>query len=125
MIDAFKRASARRITAGLPDFGYARQDPKDKPRVPISSKVVPDLLVASGADRLLTMDLHAPQTQGFFSLPVDHLLAGPVLVEDFQRLNLPNLTEVSPDAGGVGRARAFANSVMAELASTNKRAIEA
>src|SRR5438105_5141540 len=104
MIDAFKRASARRITAVLPYFGYARQDRKDKPRVPISSKVVSDLLVASGTDRLLTMDLHAPQIQGFFSIPVDHLFAAPVLVEHFQKLNLPNLTVVSPDAGGVERA---------------------
>src|SRR2546426_2983274 len=85
MIDAFKRASAKRITAVLPYFGYARQDRKDKPRVPISSKVVSDLLVASGTDRLLTMDLHAPQIQGFFSIPVDHLFAAPVLVEYFQK----------------------------------------
>ena len=105
MIDAFKRASAKRITAVLPYFGYARQDRKDRPRVPISSKVVSDLLVASGTDRLLTMDLHAPQIQGFFSIPVDHLFAAPVLVEHFQKLNLPNLTVVSPDAGGVERAR--------------------
>jgi ribose-phosphate pyrophosphokinase len=101
MIDAFKRASAKRITAVIPYFGYARQDRKDKPRVPISAKVVSDLLVASGTHRLLTMDLHAPQIQGFFSIPVDHLFAAPVLVEYFQKLNLPNLTIVSPDAGGV------------------------
>jgi len=125
MIDAFKRASARRITAVLPYFGYARQDRKDKPRVPISSKVVSDLLVASGTDRLLTMDLHAPQIQGFFSIPVDHLFAAPVLVEYFQKLNLPNLTVVSPDAGGVERARAFAKRLNAELAILNKRRIEA
>ena len=125
MIDAFKRASARRITAVLPYFGYARQDRKDKPRVPISSKVVSDLLVASGTDRLLTMDLHAPQIQGFFSIPVDHLFAAPVLVEHFQKLNLPNLTVVSPDAGGVERARAFAKRLRAELAIMNKRRIEA
>ncbi|PYS25840.1 MAG: phosphoribosylpyrophosphate synthetase [Acidobacteria bacterium] len=114
MIDAFKRASAKRITAVLPYFGYARQDRKDKPRVPISSKVVSDLLVASGTDRLLTMDLHAPQIQGFFSL-----------VEHFQKLNLTNLTVVSPDAGGVERARAFAKRLNAELAMVNKRRIEA
>ena len=125
MIDAFKRASARRITAVLPYFGYARQDRKDKPRVPISSKVVSDLLVASGTDRLLTMDLHAPQIQGFFSIPVDHLFAAPVLVEHFQKLNLPNLTVVSPDAGGVERARAFAKRLNADLAMVNKRRIEA
>ncbi len=125
MIDAFKRASARRITAVLPYFGYARQDRKDKPRVPISSKVISDLLVASGADRILSMDLHAPQIQGFFSIPVDHLFAAPVLVEHFQKLNLPNLTVVSPDAGGVERARAFAKRLHAELAMVNKRRIEA
>jgi ribose-phosphate pyrophosphokinase len=125
MIDAFKRSSARRITAVLPYFGYARQDRKDKPRVPISSKLVSDLLVASGTHRLLTMDLHAPQIQGFFSIPVDHLFAAPVLVEYFQKLNLPNLTVVSPDAGGVERARAFAKRLHAELAMVNKRRLEA
>jgi ribose-phosphate pyrophosphokinase len=125
MIDAFKRASARRITAVIPYFGYARQDRKDKPRVPISSKLVSDLLVASGTDRLLMMDLHAPQIQGFFNKPVDHLFAAPVLVEHFQKLNLPNLTVVSPDAGGVERARAFAKRLNADLAMVNKRRIEA
>jgi len=125
MIDAFKRASARRITAVIPYFGYARQDRKDKPRVPISSKLVSDLLVASGTDRLLAMDLHAPQIQGFFSIPVDHLFAAPVLVEHFQKLNLPNLTVVSPDAGGVERARAFSKRLNADLAMVNKRRIEA
>jgi ribose-phosphate pyrophosphokinase len=125
MMDAFKRASARRITAVIPYFGYARQDRKDKPRVPISSKLVSDLLVASGTDRLLMMDLHAPQIQGFFSIPVDHLFAAPVLVEHFQKLNLPNLTVVSPDAGGVERARAFAKRLNADLAMVNKRRIEA
>jgi ribose-phosphate pyrophosphokinase len=125
MIDAFKRSSARRITAVLPYFGYARQDRKDKPRVPISSKLVSDLLVASGTHRLLTMDLHAPQIQGFFSIPVDHLFAAPVLVEYFQKLNLPNLTVVSPDAGGVERARAFAKRLNADLAMVNKRRLEA
>jgi ribose-phosphate pyrophosphokinase len=125
MIDAFKRASAKRITAVIPYFGYARQDRKDKPRVPISAKVVSDLLVASGTHRLLTMDLHAPQIQGFFSIPVDHLFAAPVLVEYFQKLDLPNLTIVSPDAGGVERARAFAKRLNAELAMANKRRLEA
>jgi ribose-phosphate pyrophosphokinase len=125
MIDACKRASARRITAVMPYFGYARQDRKDKPRVPISSKLVSDLLVASGTQRLLTMDLHAPQIQGFFNIPVDHLFAAPVLVEHFQKLDLPNLTVVSPDAGGVERARAFAKRLNAELAMVNKRRTEA
>jgi ribose-phosphate pyrophosphokinase len=125
MIDAFKRSSAKRITAVLPYFGYARQDRKDKPRVPISSKVVSDLLVVAGTDRLLTMDLHAPQIQGFFSIPVDHLFAAPVLVEYFKKLNLPRLTVVSPDAGGVERARAFSKRLNAELAMVNKRRIEA
>lgn len=125
MIDAFKRSSAKRITAVIPYFGYARQDRKDKPRVPISAKVVSDLLVASGTHRLLTMDLHAPQIQGFFSIPVDHLFAAPVLVEYFQKLDLPNLTIVSPDAGGVERARAFAKRLNAELAMANKRRLEA
>jgi len=125
MIDAFKRSSAKRITAVIPYFGYARQDRKDKPRVPISSKLVSDLLVASGTHRLLTMDLHAPQIQGFFSIPVDHLFAAPVLVEYFQKLQLPNLTVVSPDAGGVERARAFAKRLNGELAMVNKRRLEA
>ena len=125
MIDAFMRASARRITAVMPYFGYARQDRKDKPRVPISSKVVSDLLVAAGTHRLLAMDLHAPQIQGFFSIPVDHLFAAPVLVDYFQKLALPNLTVVSPDAGGVERARAFARRLNAELAMVNKRRVEA
>jgi ribose-phosphate pyrophosphokinase len=125
MIDAFKRASAKRITAVLPYFGYARQDRKDKPRVPISSKLVSDLLVASGADRILSMDLHAPQIQGFFSIPVDHLFAAPVLVEYFQKKEMPNLTVVSPDAGGIERARAFSKRLNAELAMGNKRRLEA
>src|SRR5579884_4563000 len=124
MIDAFKRASAKRITAVLPYCGYARQDRKDKPRVPISSKVVSDVLVTAGVDRLLTMDLHAPQIQGFFSVPVDHLFAAPVLVEYFQKLNLPNLTVVSPDAGGVERARAFAKKLDAPLAIVDKRRVD-
>src|SRR5438309_5522510 len=92
MIDAFKRASARRITAVLPYFGYARQDRKDKPRVPISAKLVADLLTTAGADRALVVDLHAPQIQGFFNIPVDHLFASPVLVDYFKKFSLPNLT---------------------------------
>src|SRR5689334_20488399 len=107
MVDAFKRASARRITPVIPYFGYARQDRKDKPRVPVSSKLVADLLTTAGADRALVVDLHAPQLQGFFNIPVDHLFASPVLVDYFRKQALPDLTVVSPDAGGVERARFF------------------
>lgn len=121
MIDAFKRSSAARITAVMPYYGYARQDRKDKPRVAISSKLVADLLTAAGTDRVLTMDLHAGQIQGFFNIPVDHLFAAPVLIEYLQKLNLPNLTVVSPDAGGVERARAFAKRLNADLAVVDKR----
>jgi ribose-phosphate pyrophosphokinase len=124
MMDALKRASARRITAVVPYFGYARQDRKDKPRVPISSKLVADLLTTAGADRALVVDLHAPQLQGFFNIPVDHLFASPVLVDHFRKLNLPNLTVVSPDAGGVERARFFAKKVDAALAIVDKRRVE-
>jgi ribose-phosphate pyrophosphokinase len=124
MIDALKRASARRITAVIPYFGYARQDRKDKPRVPISAKLVADLLTTAGADRALIVDLHAPQLQGFFNIPVDHLFASPVLVDYFKRLALPNLTVVSPDAGGVERARFFAKKVDAALAIVDKRRVE-
>src|SRR3954465_1671408 len=125
MMDALKRASARRITAVIPYYGYARQDRKDKPRVPISSKLVADLLTTAGADRALIVDLHAPQLQGFFNIPVDHLFASPVLVDHFKRLQLPNLTVVSPDAGGVERARFFAKKVDAALAIVDKRRVEA
>lgn len=121
MIDAFKRSSAARITAVLPYYGYARQDRKDKPRVPISSKLVADLLTAAGTDRILSMDLHAGQIQGFFDIPVDHLYALPVLIENVRELNIPNLTVVSPDAGGVERARAFAKRIDADLAVMDKR----
>ena len=124
MIDALKRASARRITSVIPYFGYARQDRKDKPRVPISSKLVADLLTTAGADRALIVDLHAPQLQGFFNIPVDHLFASPVLVDYFKRLNLPNLTVVSPDAGGVERARFFAKKMDSALAIVDKRRLE-
>jgi ribose-phosphate pyrophosphokinase len=124
MIDALKRASARRITAVMPYFGYARQDRKDKPRSPISSKLVADLLTAAGAHRALIVDLHTPQLQGFFNIPVDHLFASPVLVDHFRKLNLPNLTVVSPDAGGVERARFFAKKVDAALAIVDKRRVE-
>src|SRR5271167_158834 len=124
IIDALKRASARRITAVIPYFGYARQDRKDKPRSPISSKLVADLLTTAGAHRALIVDLHTPQLQGFFNIPVDHLFASPVLVDHFRKLNLPNLTVVSPDAGGVERARFFAKKVDAALAIVDKRRVE-
>ena len=124
MIDALKRASARRITAVVPYFGYARQDRKDKPRAPISAKLVADLLTTAGADRALIVDLHAPQIQGFFNIPVDHLFASPVLVDHFKKLALPELTVVSPDAGGVERARFFAKKVDAPLAIVDKRRVE-
>lgn len=121
MIDAFKRASAERITAVIPYYCYARQDWKDRPRVPISARVVADLLEAAGADRVLTMDLHSPQIQGFFSIPVDNLMAAPVLAKYIQTLDLGDLTIVSPDAGGVGRARVFAKRVEGALAIIDKR----
>ena len=124
MIDALKRASARRITTVIPYYGYARQDRKDKPRVPISSKLVADLLTTAGANRALVVDLHTPQLQGFFNIPVDHLFASPVLVDHFRKLALPNLTVVSPDAGGVERARFFAKKVDAALAIVDKRRVE-
>ena len=124
MIDALKRASARRITAVIPYFGYARQDRKDKPRVPISSKLVADLLTTAGADRALVVDLHAPPLQGFFNIPVDHLFASPVLVDYSKKLNLPKLTVVSHDAGGVERARFFAKKMDAALAIVDKRRVD-
>src|SRR5216683_1557234 len=124
MIDALKRASARRITAVIPYYGYARQDRKDKPRVPISSKLVADLLTTAGANRALVIDPHTPQLQGFFNIPVDHLFASPVLVDHFKKLALPNLTVVSPDAGGVERARFFAKKMDAALAIVDKRRVE-
>ncbi len=124
MIDAFKRASARRITAVLPYFGYARQDRKDKPRVPISAKLVADLLSTAGASRALTMDLHVPQIQGFFDIPVDHLFAAPVMMGYFQKMHLPGLVVVSPDAGGTERARAYAKKLHASLAIIDKRRVK-
>src|ERR1700678_1685556 len=124
MIDAFKRASARRITAVIPYFGYARQDRKDKPRVPISAKLVADLLTTVGAHRAAIVDLHTPQLQGFFNIPVDHLFASPVVVDHFKKLSVPSLTVVSPDAGGVERARFFAKKVDAALAIVDKRRVE-
>jgi len=121
MIDALKRASASRITVVIPYYGYARQDRKDRPRVAISSKLVADLLTTAGANRALLVDLHAAQIQGFFNIPVDHLFASPVLVGHFKELNLPNLTVISPDAGGVERARFFAKKMEAPLAIVDKR----
>ena len=121
MIDAFRRSSAARITAVIPYYGYARQDRKDKPRVPISAKLVANLLGAAGTNRVLTMDLHKAQIQGFFDIPVDHLFAAPVIIEHLARLDYPDLTIVAPDAGGAERARAYAKRLGAELAVVDKR----
>jgi ribose-phosphate pyrophosphokinase len=121
MIDAFKRSSAARITAVIPYFGYARQDRKDKPRVPISAKLVANILSAAGTNRVLTMDLHKAQIQGFFDIPVDHLFAAPVIIDYLSRLKSPELTLVAPDAGGAERARAYAKRLDAELAVIDKR----
>src|ERR1043166_333092 len=119
MIDAFRRSSAARITAVIPYYGYARQDRKDKPRVPISAKLVANVLSAAGANRVLTMDLHKAQIQGFFDIPVDHLFAAPVIIDYLSRLDQPNLTIVSPDAGGAERARAYAKRLGAAPATTD------
>ena len=121
MIDAFRRSSALRITAVIPYYGYARQDRKDKPRVPISAKLVANLLSAAGANRVLTMYLHKPQIQGFFDIPGDHLFAAPVVIDYLSRLNESELTLVSPDAGGAERARAYAKRLGADLAIVDKR----
>ena len=122
MIDAFKRSSAQRITAVIPYFGYARQDRKDKPRVPISSKLVADLITVAGAGRVLAMDLHAGQIQGFFNIPFDHLFAAPIFVDYLRRTDVSSdLVVVSPDAGGVERARAYAKRLNADLALCDKR----
>jgi ribose-phosphate pyrophosphokinase len=125
MVDALKRSSAQRITPVLPYYGYARQDRKDKPRVPISARLVAALLETAGADRVLCLDLHAAQIQGFFDIPVDHLFAMPVMIDYFRSLDIPNLTVVSPDAGGVERARAFAKRLNSPLAIIDKRREEA
>lgn len=119
--DALRRASARRITAVIPYYGYARQDRKAEPRVPITSKLIANLITVAGIDRVLTMDLHARQIQGFFDIPVDHLYARPVLLKYFQDLKLDNPIVVSPDAGGVERARGFAKLLNADLAIVDKR----
>ena len=121
MIDAFRRSSAARITAVIPYYGYARQDRKDKPRVPISAKLVANILSAAGTNRVLTMDLHKAQIQGFFDIPVDHLFAAPVIIDYLARQQFKNLTIVSPDAGGAERARAYAKRLDAELAIIDKR----
>jgi ribose-phosphate pyrophosphokinase len=125
IMDALKRASALRVTAVVPYYGYARQDKKDKPRVPITAKLVADLLSKTGADRILTMDLHASQIQGFFDVPVDHLFAAPVILEAIRALEIPDLVIVSPDAGGVERARAIAKRLQAGLAIIDKRRVAA
>ena len=121
MLDAFKRSSASRVSAVIPYYGYARQDKKDRPRVPITAKLVADLISRAGADRILAMDLHAAQIQGFFDVPVDHLFAAPVLLEAIRKLEIPDLTLVSPDAGGVERTRAVAKRLGAGLAIVDKR----
>lgn len=121
MIDAARRASAERITAVLPYYGYARQDRKDQPRVPITAKLVANIIVAAGANRVLTMDLHANQVQGFFDIPVDHLYAINVLSEYFKEKNIKDLVVVSPDVGGIKMARAYAKRLNAQLAIVDKR----
>ena len=124
MIDAFRRSSASRITAVIPYYGYARQDRKDKPRVPISAKLVANLISAAGTNRVLTMDLHKAQIQGFFDIPVDHLFAAPVVIDYLLRQNLGPVTMVSPDVGGAERARAYAKRLDADLAIIDKRRSE-
>lgn len=124
MIDAAKRASAGRITAVVPYFGYARQDKKVTPRVPITAKLVADMITVAGADRMVSMDLHAGQIQGFFNIPVDHLFAAPIAVDLIKSLGLDKLVIVSPDAGGVERARANAKRLNADLAIIDKRRSE-
>jgi ribose-phosphate pyrophosphokinase len=121
LIDAVKRSSASRITAVIPYYGYGRQDRKDQPRVPISAKLIADLITVAGANRILSMDLHAGPIQGFFNIPVDHLYATPVLLDYIKKQNVPDLVIVSPDAGGVERARAFAKRLNSSLAIIDKR----
>lgn len=123
LLDCLKRASARRITAVVPYFGYARKDRKDEGRVPISAKVVANAIVSAGADRVLTVDLHASQIQGFFDIPVDHLYARPVMLEALRELEIPSLTVVSPDVGGIRLARAYARALDAGLAIIDKRRV--
>ncbi|MDQ1589894.1 MAG: ribose-phosphate pyrophosphokinae [Pyrinomonadaceae bacterium] len=121
MLDAFRRSSAERVTAVIPYYGYARSDKKDRPRVPIAAKLVSNLIATAGAHRVLTMDLHAAQIQGFFDIPVDHLYAAPVFIGHYQEHPMPNLTVVAPDTGGAERARAYAKRLNAELALCDKR----
>ena len=121
MVDAARRASANRVTAVLPYFGYARQDRKDQPRVPISAKLVANLITVAGTDRVLTMDLHSSQIQGFFDIPFDHLYAAPVLIDYFRQMELPDLTVVAPDVGSIKMARAYAKRLGATLALVDKR----
>jgi ribose-phosphate pyrophosphokinase len=121
MTDAFKRASAHRITAVTPYYAYARQDRKDKPRVPITAKLVANLITAAGVDRVVTVDLHAPQIQGFFDVPLDNLIAAPIIIDYIKKLSIDNLTIVSPDAGGVERARILAKVLGAQIALLDKR----
>jgi len=121
MIDAAKRASARKVAAVIPYFGYARQDRKDQPRVSITAKLVANLITGAGADRVITMDLHAPQIQGFFDIPVDHLYSSAVLVKHFQKKKVPNLAVASPDVGGIKMARAYAKRLEADLIVIDKR----
>src|SRR5438876_3570891 len=121
MLDAFRRSSAERVTAVVPYYGYGRSDKKDRPRVPIAAKMVANLLTTAGADRILTIDLHAAQIQGFFDIPVDHLYAAPVMIKYYLQSPLPNLTVVAPDTGGAERARAYAKRLDAELALCDKR----
>src|SRR2546429_8486138 len=121
MLDAFRRSSAERITAVIPYYGYGRSDKKDRPRVPISARLVANLITVAGADRLLTIDLHAAQIQGFFDIPVAHLYSAPVMIGYYQEHSLPTLTVVAPDTGGAERARAYAKRLDAELALCDKR----
>lgn len=121
LIDAAKRASARRVTAVIPYFGYARQDRKDQPRVAITAKLVANLITSAGADRIISMDLHAPQIQGFFDIPFDHLYSSAVLLKSFREQQIPNLSVVSPDVGGIKMARSFAKRLKADLVVLDKR----
>ncbi len=123
LIDCLKRASASRITAVIPYFGYARKDRKDEGRVPITAKLVADLIAKAGADRVLTMELHAPQIQGFFDIPVDHMFSSPVFLRKFKEMAIPNLVVVAPDVGGVKMARAYSKSLKADLAIVDKRRV--
>jgi ribose-phosphate pyrophosphokinase len=125
LIDAVRRASAGRITAVIPYYGYARKDRKDEGRVPITAKLVANLLVTAGVSRVITVDLHAAQIQGFFDIPVDHLYAAPVLAEYFRRQEIPDLTVVAPDVGSAKMARGYAKRLHADLAIVNKRRIDA